>query len=640
MLAAESLAMRSCASRLLTLLTALTVSMVFYSAAFAADTKIAPSKPKAASFEGFTKTIRNHTSFFVNPDGTAVETHDWEVKVLSEQGLEQANTASVSYSEKMQRAEIIKAYTLKADGRRIDVPKANYQVQDNRGKDESTPMFSDIATETVAFPSVAVGDSVVMAYRIIDKEATFPGQFSFSRDYSKFVRDEDETIDLSAPAAMHLYVFQRGVEGGELPIKDGRRRWSWSYKSPSIAKPEPSSVDPIDYGPLIVAGTFKDYGALAAAYAVRTKDKVVPDDKIKQLANDLTVKAHTPRDQAKALYDWITANVQYAANRVAEGSVVPHPASQVLRNRMGDCKDHATLFEAMLDAKGIASTQVLINSGSAYTLPPVANIDVFDHVITYIPSLDLYADSTTRFTPFGQLPFSDADKPVVHTTAFSEIRHTPPTHSTDSTSTETTDLTVNPDGSADGISTYAATGFLADRARASMHYLEPDEKERVVKLALERNGYVGTGSLTDTSKNDRPSYTYKFHFADAINIPGPGALAIHSPIFSHRTQQFLAEMTAQERTVNFVCYGYTRNERYTVHLPSNVQLLAVPRDVTLNGADITYKSSYHLDGNTLVAERLIIDQTPGNVCTPAQAEQRKKITSAILRDFRTQLVYR
>ena len=81
---------------------------------------------------------------------------------------------------------------------------------------------------------------------------------------------------------------------------------------------------------------------------------------------------------------------------------------------MGDCKDHTTLLQALLAVKGIASTPVLINSGDAYTLPEVPAVDIFNHVINYVPSLDLYADSTARYTSFGLLPFDDSGKPVIH----------------------------------------------------------------------------------------------------------------------------------------------------------------------------------------------------------------------------------
>ena len=87
----------------------------------------------------------------------------------------------------------------------------------------------------------------------------------------------------------------------------------------------------------------------------------------------------------------------------------------MLANRYGDCKDHAALLEALLAAAGIDSTGALINSDNAYRLPRVPTLGVFNHVITYVPSLDLYLDSTAESIAAGYLPSSDLGKPVLLT---------------------------------------------------------------------------------------------------------------------------------------------------------------------------------------------------------------------------------
>ena len=163
---------------------------------------------------------------------------------------------------------------------------------------------------------------------------------------------------------------------------------------------KPAAVSALDDGPLVVASTFKDYGAVAAAFNVRAAPKAAVTPAIKRLADELTKNAHGQREQAKAIYDWVAVNIQYAGDDVGVGPVVPHAADLVLKNKMGDCKDHSILLQALLAAKGIASSPVLINAGNAYSLPPVASADVFDHMISYIPGLNQYADSTSRYTPF------------------------------------------------------------------------------------------------------------------------------------------------------------------------------------------------------------------------------------------------
>jgi len=592
-------------------------------------------------FAGYTKYVWYHAHYDVNPNGTHVETHAWALKVLTEQGVSAANHSSVSFSDRLQTLELLSAYTLKQDGRKINVPAGNYQDETNTGRGNANPMFSDIRTKTVAFPDVAAGDTVVLSYKVTQKEATFPGNFSLLQSFSKFEVYDEVQISLSAPTSLGLRVYSRGVEGGEAPSTDGRHNWAWSYRNQQVATPEDGSVSSLDYGPLIVATTFKDYAAVAEAYNARAKAKSEPTDHIRKLANDLTRNAHTPREQSKALYDWVSHNIKFAGNCVGNGSVVPHDVDVVLANRMGDCKDHTALLQALLAAKGIASTPVLINAESAYTLPEAPCIEAFDHVISYIPSLDLYADSTSEYTPFGSLPAVDAGKPVVHTAGFTGIRHTPTANWKDNGSHTTTVLNIHPDGSADGETEVDAMGESAERTRYGMTYVQPNMEDSMVRGALAANGFTGTGILIKGDLKDLTDlyrYGSKYKISDAMNLPGPGAIYIRSP-FGSSVSRVLESANEPDPTVDFGCMGDYSKEEFTIHLPKDVKVRAMPRNVEIKGKYQTYKATYELKGNTITAVREMEDHTPGPVCAPAVEAEYKKFAMGVRKDLRAQLLY-
>lgn len=599
---------------------------------------------KSQPFAGYTKFVRYRVNYQVNADGTHVETHEWALKVLAPQGISEADHASISFSQRLQSAKILSAYTLKKDGHRINVPRSNFQEQLNKGRGKAAPMFSDIKTKTVAFPDVEAGDTVVLSYRLTQQKATFPGNFSFVQSFSKFEVYDKAQISLSAPASLHLRVYARGVHGGKIASKGNRQNWLWSYQNKQVAVPEIGAVSPLDYGPVIVASTFKNYAALAAAYNVRAKSKAAVTNRIRKLAAKLTKNAHTPRQQTKLLYQWVAANIQFAGNCVGVGSVVPHSAARVLANRMGDCKDHSTLLKALLAAKGIESTPALINAGAVYSLPPVPAIGIFNHVINYIPSFNLYADSTAKFVPFGSLPFSDSDKPVIYTEHFVEIRRTPPSSYKDNRSHYTTDLTIHPDGSAVGKTSVEATGLVATALRALMAYIRPNMKSILVQRALAHNGFTGTGTLTGADPQAlTPSYEYSssYKVSDAVNLPGPGAFRIRSPFSgSGSLATFVAGANLPARTVNFQCFGATVEDQYTIQFPKNVHVLAIPKSVDAHGRNIEYKATYRLKGNTVTVIRKLQDRTPGSVCTPADARALKSFAPAVQRDLRAQIVYR
>jgi hypothetical protein len=393
-----------------------------------------------------------------------------------------------------------------------------------------------------------------------------------------------------------------------------------------------------------VASTFKDYGALAAAYDVRARPKAKVTERIKKLADQVTSTAHTPREQAKALYDWVATNVDYAPNAVGQGSVVPHDADEILANRMGDCKDHTTLLKALLAAKGIESSPVLVNAGLAFTLPPAPAAEVFNHLILYIPAFDLYADSTSRYTPFGTLPMNDSDKPVVHAQDFAEIQHTPPTDPKASGYEVTTAMNIDSTAVAEGETKVMTRGLFCEETRAAMTYLQPNMEETAIRQGLAREGYIGAGTMAKDDPrvlSDSYGYRVKYRLEDAINRPGPGAMPIRSPIGGSGTiERFLDGLNLPDRTVNFQCLGGYSRENYTIQLPKGVEVMAMPKDVRIDGKSATYKASYRREGDKLTISRELDDHTSGNVCTPAYAKEFKTFATAVRHNLKAEVLYR
>ncbi len=161
------------------------------------------------------------------------------------------------------------------------------------------------------------------------------------------------------------------------------------------------------------ASTFRDYAALGRAYAARAWPRSRPSATVAALADRLVPAGTGEREAALLLYGYVASSIRYVATFLGEGRVVPRDAATVLAEGWGDCKDHAALLQALLAAKGIEAQPALISLQSRYSLPDTPGLSALDHVITYVPSLDLFLDSTAPYAPFGLLLASEYDKPVV-----------------------------------------------------------------------------------------------------------------------------------------------------------------------------------------------------------------------------------
>jgi len=374
--------------------------------AIAAEGAQGTSAPPSIKYERYSAT------YDVNVDGTYAERYEWAMRVLDEQGVTSAKSTSIAYAERLHDIQIIEAYSVSPDGRRIDASPNNYRVlQAGPGKGRAGAWCPDHKAMTVLFPDVVSGSLVVFSYRRVQKQALFPDQFSLALPLSRSEVYDDVQIRLSVPESMALHVFSRDVDGGQVKAPQGRREWLWSFRNAKRADSEDSHLPWPDAGPLVLATTFDDYQMLGAAYEVRSRPKVAVTERVQALADELTEGAHTPRAQVKAFYDWVSKNIRFVGS--CWGSVVPRDVDRILTSGMGDCKDHAALMQALMDAKRIPNALALIRIGPSVTLPALPVAAAVNHVLNYVPSLDLFVDSSAANVPFGALPPSASNKPVV-----------------------------------------------------------------------------------------------------------------------------------------------------------------------------------------------------------------------------------
>lgn len=586
----------------------------------------------------------SYVNYYLNEDGTHVKTRKWAYTVLKERAVKGAKSYTLSYSTSVEKSEVIEAYTKKADGRRIDVPESNYQVKVNSGKGKNGPVFSDRTSMTVVFPEVEVGDTTVLSYKITQTEPIFPGHFSFMASYPKAVQDNDVQITINAPSGLWAQYEARDMDE-EIIEKDGRKiiKWSYQNRKPTKRLRKNFSVYDIEKVPGYAYSTFKSIQEIAKAYGVRALPKAEVTERVQKLADEIVEELKEPREQARALYDWVATKISYAGNCVGVGAVVPHDISFILDNRMGDCKDKATLLQALLKAKGIDSTQALMNARSSYKLPKIPVVSMVNHVINYIPAFDLFLDPTASTTPYGMLPFSAEDKPVLLVEGYREGMKTPISAIDSNQEHTVTEISINSDGSIKGEMTVSMKGRYAVRARAQMRRLTKDIEERLVDEVYKRQGYIGSGSFEKddpTELLNTYSYKVKAELQSYIQRPGAGAFNI-TPLFPTGSpiSGFLLRAIADVESVDVACSSGISTEEYTYRFPDDMKILAVPDDMEITSEFLVYRASYKRNGNELYIKRRLEDKTKGNICSPDVLKGNKEFAIKALKNIKSQIVY-
>jgi hypothetical protein len=574
--------------------------------------------------------------FVVNQDGSFTLTVD-NVKTIAEQRAVQGHGQYyISYNKTLDEVAAVEGYTEKPDGRRVPVQPGQIKDQQEAASSDA-PMFQDTRLKIVVFPEVAVGDKLAVHYVIRRNTPLFPGQFE-DLSSSQFYLNRQFQLIYDMPESMPLYADAVGFAPMAAPSRPGRKVYQWQYVGGDNARIEADSVSYLDYGKRLAVSTFADYPAFARAYDARARDPGPVNPAIAALALGLTRGRPGPRAKALALADWVRHNIRYVGVYIGAGGVVPHRAATVLENRYGDCKDHASLLEALLAAVGIDSTGALINSGNAYRLPRIPTLGVFNHVITFVPSLELYLDSTAETIAAGYLPSADLGKPVLLTSS-GKLAVTPSAQVEKSRTV--TWFGVKKDGKSSFSVSKLSAGAIAEPFRQAVRDTKPADRDQFVQRMLQGLGQKGVG-VFDAGKLDGNGDEYSMRFTGTsenfLDLPGPIGLATSYNFWGGLGDTVTSFAQERERNQDFVCPAIDAEDVTGFGFPNSVRIIALPKPLALRDANFTYAASYARKGNTVVVRRQLRFSHDGVVCTPAEYRRMQPLVERMMRDLKSQLI--
>jgi hypothetical protein len=554
-----------------------------------------------------TSVDRHVRHFVVESSGAYLLTVEQTRTIAGRDPLHDQARYEIGYNQSLEDIIAVEAYTEKADGRRLAVQP--HQITDQQqAAPVDAPMFQNTRLKIVMFPDIDVGDRVAVRYVMRRHTPLFTGHFE-DLSSARPQRQRDFRLVYDMPATMLLHADAAGfvpTTAADLPAPAaGKRRYAWRFLDGDNARPEAGSVSELDYGKRLAVSTFADYAALARAYQDRTGARAVPDDTVAALAARVTGDVVEPRARAVALSDWVRHNVRYVAVYLGPGGVVPHAAASVLANRYGDAKDHTTLLVALLASAGIYSTVALVNNGNAYQLPAVPTLGVLNHAIVYVPSLQLYLDPTADSVPGGFLPAALLGKPAVLTRS-GEFAMLP--FFQQARSRTLTQFTIQSDGSSRFTVTRTGSGALAEPYRDVLG---------------------GHAAISLRSASD--GFTQP---------PGPARLATTYDLKGSLGNAVLAFAQEPERHQDFVCPAIDAEDEVRFHLPTRSRVLALPRAMHVDDANFAYHSRYARRGALVTVQRQLKFRHTAATCTPDDYRRMRPALERMLRDLRSQVVFR
>lgn len=607
----------------------------------------ASASPQVQRLVGTNFTIsRLRIDYRVKEDASSEQTERYEIVLNTSTAVDELSQVHLDYDEKVERLEVLEAFTLSADGMRRDVPESSiYEQQSHAGA--SAAMYPGHKVKVIVFPNLVEGSRVVYQVRRTRLVPYFTKHFSLERRFSVFEDFDDAEVTLTVPKSLPMFVKSGGMEGGEIQkLKDGSRRWHWKLKTREPLKAQHWAGHVDEYSPFVIASSYQDWSQIAAAYQIKAGPAAKVTESVQALADRVTAGITDRRDQADALYRWVAGNIRYVAIYLGNGGLEPNNADSIIANGYGDCKDHVVILEALLAAKGIDSTPTLVGVESGPTLPEVAVLGYFDHAILYIPEFDLYLDSSVRWARFGQLHSGVLDAAALHTRT-GTLTRTPA--STGGGNSYGIDVVWNIDdrGNAKGEAKIQFSDRYEIELREKISTLTDQNLDRAEQSLMSIAGLRGRARLQlheaagDLTRAFR--YGVSFQADRFLDFSSPGALRTPmAPVGLDVMENRNGSELPQTNEVPFACYDRTQTVTHRMRFPEHLPIHSVPANRVVSNEGGEYRMDWTWKGQEVTVRHQLRTKAirgAGKLCKPEDYPAFRTLLQAVGEGFRKEVRY-
>jgi tetratricopeptide (TPR) repeat protein len=463
-------------------------------------------------------------------------------------GLQRVGQLVFNYNAETERQEVSFVRVLKPDGRTIVAGPETAQDL-SAPVSQAAPMYSDIRQKHVTVPGLSVGDTLEYEVRTTATRSLIAGQFWQMWDFDIDAPCLDEQVDLNVPRERTLKMKSPTDVSPSVREEGDRRTYHWqtsflgkaaqSNINVASARFDPTQApmgSPLSPPRRLMFSTFQSWADFGKWYRALADDRKTVTPELQRRADEIVRGAKSDLEKAQAIYGYVGRNIRYVSLSFGIGRYQPHSAAEVLANQYGDCKDKATLLEALLEAEGLHSSSALVNT--VFDVDPDApSPQQFDHMISFISidGKDLWLDSTSGLAQFGYLiPRLRGKNAVVLDSPAAKLAKTvkmPP-----ETSYKTNvDVTVK-DTNIDASITVELRGDAEFLARSTALALPVDSLNSALETAIKSNVKVQgasvriakIGDLQETSKPFLAQLQFSLPMQAAASTSAPGGPSVDS----------------------------------------------------------------------------------------------------------------
>lgn len=286
---------------------------------------------------------------------------------------------------------------VKREGGVVELP------QDRVETSNESPEGMVDETEEISVPLSDLEPGDVMVIEALRVSRGLPGQRERPADLVFFRRDYPMLEARSEVVVPRRWTLKTGLfskhERLKGTLQEDRDVRTWSVVARDLPAWEGGDDDYAAWS------TYASWSELGYDYGGRFARALTGRDEVAELARRVVAGLPRVSDRVAALHRWVADNIRYFGVELGEHAYVPYAVETVLHRGYGDCKDKAALLATLLAEVGVHAVPVLVAGTDGVQLDPdLPMLDVFNHLLLYLPEDGRFLDPTLAGTPPGYLP--------------------------------------------------------------------------------------------------------------------------------------------------------------------------------------------------------------------------------------------
>ena len=324
----------------------------------------------------------------VDAQGRATEREREAIRILKPQGRHDECMVSYDVDEKI---NYFREWTLTADGKTFQAKDTDFvdEGAQEEGIVKNIPILLMTERRRIVHPPAEdVGATILCE----SEELMAPYDQEKVWDIQEGTPFVSEALEVDLPSGGHFAESWHQYQPVK-PIEVAPNHWRWEIKDmPRLdLRDVKSSPDwaalvarmTVQWGDAAVDGKDNQWRAIGKWYANLEKDRPTPSPEITAKTQELIAGAPDFSAKLTRITEYIQKNIRYFVVERGIGGQQAHFATDIFRNRYGDCKDKTTLLISMLQVAGVQAYYVLVDHRRGFVDPEMPT-PKGDHMITAI----------------------------------------------------------------------------------------------------------------------------------------------------------------------------------------------------------------------------------------------------------------